>query len=96
MSEKITAKEVGRVAELARLELSSDEESRMTEQMNQILGYMDKLNELDTRDIPATTHAIELQNVFRNDDVLESLPRETALANAPRHDDACFIVPKII
>ena len=55
------------MALLARLELSEAEEERMTGQMNGILGYMDKLNELDTKDVEPTTHAIQLQNVFRPD-----------------------------
>ena len=65
MNSKITRQEVRHVAKLARLELSESEEERMTGQMNGILEYMDKLNELDTKDIAPTTHAIQLQNVFR-------------------------------
>ena len=78
MKEKITREEVRHVADLARLELSEQEESRMTEQMNQIHGYMDQLNELNTEGVSPTTHAIELRNVFREDEVRESLPREQA------------------
>lgn len=84
------------MADLARLELAENEEARMTEQMNQILAYMDKLNELDTTSIPATTHAIQLNNVFRQDEVHESLEREQVLANAPESDGVSFIVPKVI
>jgi len=96
MKEKISREEVRHVANLARLELAEREEIRMTEQMNRILGYMDKLNELDTANVPATTHAIQLQNVFRPDAVRESLDREQALANAPENDGVSFIVPKVI
>ncbi|HOV85806.1 MAG TPA: Asp-tRNA(Asn)/Glu-tRNA(Gln) amidotransferase subunit GatC [Syntrophobacteraceae bacterium] len=96
MKEKITREEVRHVADLARLELSEQEESRMTEQMNQILGYMDQLNELNTEGVSPTTHAIELRNVFREDEVRESLPREQALANAPQSDGVNFLVPKVI
>lgn len=96
MSEKITREEVRHVANLARLDLLDAEEARMTEQMNDILGYMDKLNELDTTDIPATTHAIELRNVFRADETVPSLDRELALSNAPQSDGVSFIVPKVI
>lgn len=96
MKEKITREEVRHVANLARLELAEHEEARMTEQMNQILAYMDKLNELDTTAIPATTHAIELKNVFRQDEVRESLEREEVLTNAPESDGVSFIVPKVI
>jgi aspartyl-tRNA(Asn)/glutamyl-tRNA(Gln) amidotransferase subunit C len=96
MKEKISREEVRHVATLARLELTEEEEKRMTEQMNDILTYMDKLNELDTLDIPPTTHATQLENVFRADEVTESLDRELALANAPQSDGVHFLVPKII
>jgi aspartyl-tRNA(Asn)/glutamyl-tRNA(Gln) amidotransferase subunit C len=96
MREKISRQEVRHVANLARLDLSDAEEARMTEQMNNILGYMDKLNELDTAAVPATTHAIQLQNVFRQDEATPSLDRKLALANAPQSDGVNFVVPKII
>ncbi|MBP8646263.1 MAG: Asp-tRNA(Asn)/Glu-tRNA(Gln) amidotransferase subunit GatC [Syntrophobacteraceae bacterium] len=96
MKEKISREKVRHVADLARLELSEQEELRMTEQMNRILGYMDQLNELNTEKIPPTTHAIQLQNVFREDEVQDSLPREQALANAPQTDGVNFIVPRVI
>ncbi len=96
MGTKITREEVRHVADLARLELSESEEERMTGQMNGILEYMEKLNELDTAGIVPTTHAIQLQNVFRADVVKDSLDREKALANAPESDGVNFIVPKVI
>lgn len=96
MTEKISREEVRHVARLARLELAEAEEVRMTVQMNQILEYMDKLNELDTRNIPPTTHAIQLQNVFREDSAGPSIDRELALTNAPQSDGASFVVPKVI
>ncbi len=96
MSTKISREEVRHVAVLARLELSEQEEEMMTGQMNGILEYMDKLNELDTAGISATTHAIQLQNVFRDDLVRDSLDRKGVLANAPETDGVNFIVPKVI
>jgi aspartyl-tRNA(Asn)/glutamyl-tRNA(Gln) amidotransferase subunit C len=96
MSSKITRQEVRHVAKLARLELSESEEERMTGQMNGILEYMDKLNELDTKDIAPTTHAIQLQNVFRPDSVHASLDRKDSLANAPGTDGVNFVVPRVI
>lgn len=96
MREKISREEVRHVATLARLELAENEELRMTEQLNQILTYMDKLNELDTSNVLPTTHAIQLQNVFRRDEVLDSIEREGALANAPESDGVNFIVPRVI
>jgi aspartyl-tRNA(Asn)/glutamyl-tRNA(Gln) amidotransferase subunit C len=68
----------------------------MTGQINSILEYMDKLNELDTKDVPPTTHAIQLQNVFRPDLVQRSLERTESLANAPGTDGVNFVVPKVI
>lgn len=96
MKEKISRAEVKHVATLARLELAEDEEVRMTHQMNQLLSYMEKLGELDTSDVPATTHAIQRHNVFRSDTVGTSLDRERVLANAPESDGVCFVVPKVI
>ena len=96
MATKISIEEVRHVANLARLELGEREELRMTEQMNSILSYMDKLNELDTRDVPATTHAIQLANVSREDRVDASLDRADALHNAPQNDGINFVVPKVI
>jgi aspartyl-tRNA(Asn)/glutamyl-tRNA(Gln) amidotransferase subunit C len=96
MVTKISVEEVRHVANLARLELGEGEELRMTEQMNSILSYMDKLNELDTRDVAATTHAIQLENVSREDRVNTSLDRSRALHNAPQNDGVNFVVPKVI
>jgi aspartyl-tRNA(Asn)/glutamyl-tRNA(Gln) amidotransferase subunit C len=96
METKINREQVRHVATLARLELTEREELRMTEQMNSILSYMDKLNELDTSDVPTTTHAIQQENVSRHDVVKCSLDRELALHNAPSSDGANFIVPKVI
>jgi aspartyl-tRNA(Asn)/glutamyl-tRNA(Gln) amidotransferase subunit C len=96
MDDKISRQEVRHVALLARLELSENEEERMTGQMNSILGYMEKLNELDTEGIEPTTHAIQLQNVFRPDLVRASLDRKDSLANAPGTDGVNFTVPRVI
>jgi aspartyl-tRNA(Asn)/glutamyl-tRNA(Gln) amidotransferase subunit C len=96
MKEKITRQEVRHVAQLARLELSQEEEKQMTEKMNQVLTYMEKLNSLDTSQVPHMTHAIQLQNVFRQDEVLPSMDREQILANAPECDGVSFLVPKVI
>ena len=96
MNARITRQEVRHVALLARLELSESEEERMTGQMNGILEYMDKLNELDTKDIVPTTHAIQLQNVFRPDSIHDSIDRKDSLANAPSTDGVNFVVPKVI
>ena len=93
---KITEEEIENVAELARLEVSGDEKKLLTEQMNSILDYMEKLNELDTTEVVPTSHAIDLQNAFRKDRVQESLPRNESLKNAPETNEAEFIVPRVI
>ena len=96
MDAKISKQEVRHVALLARLELSEAEEERMTGQINSILKYMDKLNQLDTTDVAPTTHAIQLQNVFRPDLAQPPLDRKESLANAPGTDGVNFVVPKVI
>lgn len=93
---KITVDEVEHVAKLARLEVSSDESQHLTEQMNRILLYMEKLNELDTTLVVPTSHAVELHNAFREDQVQESLSRNESLENAPEANEAEFIVPRVI
>jgi aspartyl-tRNA(Asn)/glutamyl-tRNA(Gln) amidotransferase subunit C len=95
MRERISRDEVRHVAELARLQLLDDEEKLMTEQINDILGYMDKLSELDTSDLPPVMHATQMNNVFRADVVAPPLDREEALANAPQTDGVSFVVPKV-
>ena len=93
---KITKEEVLRVAILARLELSHDEVDRMTGQLDAILSYVAKLDELDTSGIRVTTHPQDVVNAFREDKVLSSLPREQALSNAPAHNGESFLVPRVI
>lgn len=93
---KITREEVEHVATLARLNLSEEELARMTDQLDTILSYVAKLDELDTADIRPTTHAFSISNAFREDEVTPSLPREEALANGPKENGEAFVVPRII
>ena len=93
---KITGDEVDRVARLARLALTEDERETMTSQLDAILGYIDKLNLLDTTGIEPTTTVIPMVSVMRDDIVRPSLSQEDALANAPDRDGAFFHVPRII
>ncbi len=93
---KITKKEVGHVAKLARLELSEEEQEIFTKQLNSILTYVEKLNELNTEDIEPTSHVLPIRNVFKEDEVKESLPGEKALSNAPDKTEEFYRVPKII
>jgi len=93
---KITPKEISHVANLARLHMSQDEMEAMARQLDEILTYVAKLNELDTEDITPTTHAISIVNAFREDEVKSSLSRDKALANGPRQDGESFVVPRVI
>ena len=93
---KITRKEVEHVARLARLELTEEEKGQMTAQLDAILGYFDKLNELDTSTVEPTTTVIPMVSVMREDEVRPSLPQKDALANAPDREDVFFRVPRII
>ena len=96
MAEQLTLDQVSRVAFLARLELSQDEKAHLTTDLNGILGQFERLQELDTEGVPPTSHSLPLQNVFREDVVLPSLPRDAATANATEKRDGNFIVPQIM
>jgi aspartyl-tRNA(Asn)/glutamyl-tRNA(Gln) amidotransferase subunit C len=93
---KISKEEVERVANLARLDLSDEEVETMTGQLDTILQYVAKLDELDTTGVAVTTHTQDVVNAFREDKVCDSLPREKALAASAGHDGESFIVPKVI
>jgi aspartyl-tRNA(Asn)/glutamyl-tRNA(Gln) amidotransferase subunit C len=93
---KITPDQVRHVARLARLELAPGHVDPLSRQLADILGYIDKLNEVDTNGVAATSHAIALTNAFRQDRPHTHLPREHALDNAPQQDEGCFVVPKVI
>jgi len=93
---KITREEVEYVAHLARVELTPEEAQKFAGQLDQILQYFEKLNELDTKDVEPTRHAIAVVNAFRDDEVRVSYDSETALKNAPDKDGPFFKVPKII
>src|SRR3954453_15584416 len=87
----ISRQDIEKVALLARLQLTDDELSKMTVELAQIVGYVDQLAEVDTNGVEPMAHAIEISNVFRDDAVAESLPRDEALANAPHRDDRGYL-----
>lgn len=93
---KITLEEVDHVARLARLDLSAADKERMRSELDKILGYIDKLRALDTRDVLPTSHAVPVTNVMRDDVERPSLPAEDMLANAPDRHREMFRVPRII
>jgi aspartyl-tRNA(Asn)/glutamyl-tRNA(Gln) amidotransferase subunit C len=92
----ITRREVDYVAHLSRLELTDAEKDTFAEQLSAIVGYMDKLNELDTAGVEPLVHGIEGRQMTRPDAAGESLPRQEALRNAPDQSEGCFKVPRII
>jgi aspartyl-tRNA(Asn)/glutamyl-tRNA(Gln) amidotransferase subunit C len=91
----ISRKEVEHVANLARLTLTEEEAERYTKDLNAILEFAAKLNELDTSDVPPTSHATDVKNVMREDVNRPSISREEALRNAPEHEDGQFKVPAV-
>ena len=93
---KITVADVERVAVLARLRLTSEEKSRFAQEMDDILEYMDKLDQLDTAQIAPFTHPLDAEDALREDSVINQPDPEALLANAPDRDGTFFKVPKII
>ena len=93
---RLTGKEVQRIAMLARLRLTAEEEERLTEQLDNILQYMGKLNQLDTSGIEPFSHVVDMINPMREDIVTNQPNAEALLANAPAKENTFFQVPKII
>ncbi|MBI5375240.1 MAG: Asp-tRNA(Asn)/Glu-tRNA(Gln) amidotransferase subunit GatC [Candidatus Schekmanbacteria bacterium] len=93
---KLTIKDVEHVAKLARLKFDGKEIEELTSQLDSIISYIEKMNELDTSQVEPTSHVIDMKNVFRPDEVGVSLPREDTLKNAPVQENGFFKVPKII
>ncbi|MDB5131293.1 MAG: gatC [Mucilaginibacter sp.] len=87
---------VDKVAHLARLELNTEETDTMINDMNRILGFMDKLNEVDTTGVEPLIYMTNEVNILREDVVKQNITHEDALLNAPKHDDKYFLVSKVI
>lgn len=96
MSAKIDHEAVTKIARLSRLKLSEDEIKSLGADIEKILAYVEKLNELNTDGVEPTSHAVELPTKYRADEVGDELPVEKALANAPERLGDGFGVPKII
>ena len=92
----ITREQVEYVAHLSRLALSDEEVETFGRQLDDIINYVEKLNELDTSDVEPMLHAADRENVFREDKKKDSLPRKESLQNAPAESEGCFKVPRII
>jgi aspartyl-tRNA(Asn)/glutamyl-tRNA(Gln) amidotransferase subunit C len=84
------------VAHLARLSLSAEEEQKFGAQLGNVLGYIEKLRQLDVSKVEPTAHATPLSNITRLDETRPSLPTEEALRNAPSKANGLFLVPKIV
>jgi len=93
---KITKEEVNKVAHLARLELNENEINNHAKQLEKILDYIRQLEKIDTDDVPCTTRAIEVVNVFRKDEKRKSDCNEELLELGPSREDNFFKVPKIL
>ncbi len=92
----ISREEVEKVSLLGRLLLEEEELDTMTRQLGDILGYMDLLREVDTGQVEPMAHALDVANVFRDDQARPGLDREDALANAPHRDAECYLVPAVL
>ncbi|MDF5710253.1 MAG: Asp-tRNA(Asn)/Glu-tRNA(Gln) amidotransferase subunit GatC [Nostoc sp. S4] len=92
----IDQEQVHKVANLARLELTQQEEEQFTTQLGSILDYIQQLNELDVNDVPPTTRAIDVSNVTRQDELQPYADRESILNGAPEQEGEFFKVPKIL
>ncbi|MET1044212.1 MAG: Asp-tRNA(Asn)/Glu-tRNA(Gln) amidotransferase subunit GatC [Microbacteriaceae bacterium] len=95
MSE-ITAEQVAHLANLARIDLTTEEIAKLTAELGEIVHAVEKVTEVATPEVPATSHPVPLQNVFRADVVGETLTAEQALAGAPEHDGSRFKVSAIL
>lgn len=92
----VTKKDVEHIAKLANLKFDESEMEKLTGEMNKILLYMEKLNEVDTSSVEPLSHPVEMDNVLREDVVQKSISTEDALKNASSKDDKYFYVPKVI
>ncbi|MEM2342034.1 MAG: Asp-tRNA(Asn)/Glu-tRNA(Gln) amidotransferase subunit GatC [Candidatus Bathyarchaeia archaeon] len=92
----ISKEEVEHVAWLAHIELTEEEKTLFTEQFNRILDFFRKIDEVNTDNVPPTHHVLDLVNVFREDEVGETLPNDSVLINAPKKEGRFFKSPRIV
>ena len=92
----LSRQEVEKVSLLGRLRLTPAELELMTEQLSQIVAYVESLGELNTDSVEPMAHAVDVANVFAPDDLRPSLDRQAALANAPHHDREFYRVPAVL
>ncbi len=92
----LSREEVLKAGTLSRIRLSEEDVARFASQLSDVLGYVDKLRELDTRGVEPLAHALPIHNVLRPDEPREGLTPEQALAGAPESAGDCFRVPRVI
>jgi aspartyl-tRNA(Asn)/glutamyl-tRNA(Gln) amidotransferase subunit C len=93
---RISIEQVKHVADLARLAMTDEEVELFTKQLDAIITFAEQLNELDTENVPPTSHVLDMRNVMREDEPEPGLPREEVLKNAPDQQDGQFRVPAIL
>jgi aspartyl-tRNA(Asn)/glutamyl-tRNA(Gln) amidotransferase subunit C len=93
---KISKEEVIHVADLARLDVDKELIDKFAVQLGTILEYVDALENVDTKDVRATSHAISMTNAFREDEENQPFNKDSVLKNAPDREDGNFIVPKVV
>lgn len=92
----LTDEEVRKLAFLARLELSDNEVAMVRPQLDRILEFVESLSALDTENVEPMTTALDVDNRWRADEQVDGLSNSQALANAPAHDEECFLVPAVL
>lgn len=93
---QITPDLIKYLEKLARITLTEDEEKKVGNELQDILTYIDMLNELDTEGVEAMSHCFPVTNVMREDEVQPSMSADEVVANAPESQDGCFVVPKTV
>ena len=96
MTTGIESKDVLKVAKLAKLQLTEEEVTRLVDELSQIVGYVDQLSSVDTTNVAPLDHVLDVTDALRDDTVISSLPRESALSNAPKEDGETFLVPPVL
>ncbi|QDV33219.1 Asp-tRNA(Asn)/Glu-tRNA(Gln) amidotransferase subunit GatC [Tautonia plasticadhaerens] len=92
----LSAEEIAKVALLARLRIGPEELETYTDQINEIIHYVEQLQQVDVSGVEPLAHGVEVRNVFREDRRTDPLPREEALSNAPRRNHEAFLVPAVL
>ena len=92
----ISKEDVDKIARLAKLELSEEEREKYASQLDNIIGYIEKLNEVDTTGVEPLAHVNDIINVWREDKSRSSLSEEEVFKNSPKHDKEFFLVPKVL